>query len=115
MRRIWDGTAEFLGRMDDQVKIRGFRVEPGEVELALGKHPKVAACVVAVRGGAGDKRLVAYVVPTAGVEPASITAAELRELLEETLPAPMIPSAFVPLDSLPLTINGKIDRGALRP
>jgi amino acid adenylation domain-containing protein len=113
VRRAWDGTVEFLGRMDDQVKIRGFRVEPGEVEVALERHPGVAACVVAMRGGADDKRLVAYVVPTAGLEPASTTAAELRAFLEETLPAPMIPSAFVTLDSLPLTVNGKIDRTAL--
>jgi amino acid adenylation domain-containing protein len=108
-----DGNIEFLGRMDQQVKIRGFRIELEEIEAALKQHPDVSQCVVtAPEDAAGDKRLVAYVVPAH--ERASATAiGELRDFLKHKLPGYMLPAAFVMLPSLPVTPNGKIDRKAL--
>jgi amino acid adenylation domain-containing protein/non-ribosomal peptide synthase protein (TIGR01720 family) len=106
-----DGTVEFLGRLDEQVKVRGFRIEPGEVEAALARHPSVRRAAVAAREDAsGDKVLAAYVVPASGGE---VDAAALRAWLREHLPAPMIPSAFVRMEQLPLTANGTVDRRAL--
>jgi amino acid adenylation domain-containing protein len=106
-----DGTIEFLGRMDHQVKIRGHRVEPGEIELALGRHPAVRESVVVAREDVpGDARLVAYIIPAADARPG---AAELRSFVQDKLPEVMVPSAFVFLESLPLTPNGKVDRKAL--
>jgi amino acid adenylation domain-containing protein len=111
VRRRPDGVIEFLGRADAQIKIRGFRIEPGEVETALGRHPSVAGtAVIAREDRPGDKRLVAYVVPVPGVEPRH---AELRRHLATLLPDHLIPSAFVLLDRLPITPNGKLDRAAL--
>jgi acyl carrier protein len=110
-RYLPDGKIEFLGRIDHQVKIRGFRIELGEVESVLGRHPAVEEAVVIAREDVpGDKRLVAYVV--ASHEPTP-TFSELRSFLEEKLPDYMIPAAFVPLDAMPLTDNGKVDRRAL--
>ncbi len=106
-----DGELEFLGRTDHQVKVRGYRIELGEIELALGEHPQVRRAVVTLRDGeTGGKRLVAYVVPSAGEAP---RMAELREFLTDRLPGHMVPSAFVVLSELPLTANGKVDRKAL--
>jgi amino acid adenylation domain-containing protein len=106
-----DGRLEFLGRLDHQVKIRGHRIELGEVEHALREAAAVREVVVVARpaapGQPAGERLVAYL---AGAAP---PAAELRRLLRERLPEPMVPSAFVVLDRLPLTPNGKIDRKAL--
>ncbi|MBV9775387.1 MAG: amino acid adenylation domain-containing protein, partial [Gemmatimonadetes bacterium] len=111
-RRLASGELEFLGRVDQQVKIRGFRVEPGEVESALEGHPAVREAAVLVRDdSAGQKRLVAYVVPAAGAGAAE--TAEVRRWLGERLPKYMIPSAVVVLDALPLTPSGKLDRRAL--
>ncbi|MGA2716524.1 MAG: amino acid adenylation domain-containing protein, partial [Bryobacteraceae bacterium] len=112
VRRLPDGSIEFLHRIDQQVKIRGFRIELGEIESALGQHPGVTQCVAVARGDVpGDKRLVAYVVPAnPQVVPGS---AELREFLKQKLPAHMIPAAFLTALDLPLTPNGKIDRNAL--
>jgi amino acid adenylation domain-containing protein len=106
-----DGGIEFLGRIDHQVKIRGFRIELGEVEAALGRHPAVGEAVVLAREDRpGDRRLVAYVVPRP--EHASVNG-ELRQFLKESLPAHMVPSAFVVLPHLPVGPSGKVDRRAL--
>ncbi len=119
VRRRPDGVLEFLGRRDGQVKIRGFRVELGEVEAALARHPQVREAVVVARPSpAGDRWLVAYVVPLPEGAPevapeAALDAAALRRRLALSLPEPMIPAAFVLLDRLPLTANGKVDRRAL--
>ena len=110
-RRLPDGTFAFLGRIDHQVKLRGFRIELGEIESVLASHPAVDQAVAVVREDRpGDAELVAYTT-AAGDEPAP--PAELRALLEERLPAYMVPAVFVPLDELPLTPNGKVDRKAL--
>ncbi|MFE7838954.1 amino acid adenylation domain-containing protein [Streptomyces sp. NPDC057474] len=111
VRLLPDGTLAYLGRGDDQVKIRGFRVEPGEIESALLAHPGVAGAAVVVREDRpGDKRLAAYAVPAAGSTP---DPAGWRRLLAATLPAHCVPASFTPLDALPLTANGKLDRTAL--
>ncbi|HYR11437.1 MAG TPA: amino acid adenylation domain-containing protein [Longimicrobium sp.] len=107
-RRRTDGEYDCLGRIDRQVKIRGFRVEPEEVEAALAAHPAVAEAAVAARmDGVGEPRLVAWIAP------AGAPGAELRAFLRQRLPEYMVPSAFVPLDALPRTPNGKIDRLSL--
>jgi amino acid adenylation domain-containing protein len=110
--RYWpDGNIEFLGRIDNQVKIRGFRVELGEIEAVLGQHPEVRENVVTVREDPpGDKHLVAYVVPHQGRNP---TTSALQRFLREQLPEYMVPAVFVPLQAMPLTPNGKVDRRAL--
>jgi amino acid adenylation domain-containing protein len=104
-----DGDLDYLGRMDRQVKLRGNRIEPGEVEAAIRSHPGVAQAAVVVTGADGDRRLIAYVTP--GEHPAD--AARLRAHLATRLPDYMIPAAFVVLDDLPLTANGKLDHTAL--
>ena len=124
VRRRATGEIEFLGRVDDQVKIRGFRIEPGEVEAVLATVPGLQRVAVVVREDEpGERRLVAYAVageqgsPDAGTDPAGAvpapTPAELRRFLEQRLPSYMVPAAFVLLDELPLTANGKLDRRAL--
>jgi amino acid adenylation domain-containing protein/FkbM family methyltransferase len=110
VRWLPDGNLEFLGRLDHQVKLRGFRIELGEVEAALLAQEGVHEAVAAVQSRDGDKRLVAYVVPAAGC---SLEAGGLRDLLQRRLPGPMVPSAFVCLEALPRTPNGKIDHRAL--
>ena len=110
-RWLPDGNIEFLGRMDNQVKIRGYRVELGEIEAVLGEHPDVRQAIVLAREDQpGDKRLSAYIVPKPGV---SLDAKILRDFLQVKLPNYMIPSAFVRMDTFPLTVTGKIDRKAL--
>jgi amino acid adenylation domain-containing protein len=106
-----DGVLELLGRSDHQVKVRGVRIELGEVEAALRRHPAVREVVVEPREDTrGNKRLVAYVVPQSAAERG---LEGLRRWLQQTLPEPMIPSAFVLLERLPLAAGGKVDRGAL--
>ena len=106
-----DGNIEFLGRIDDLVKIRGFRVELGEVEAVLSKHPQINQAVAKVHGeSVREKYLVAYFVPIVGE---TITVEQLRTFLTEQLPDYMIPSAFVEMESFPLTPNGKVNRRAL--
>ncbi|KEO82561.1 non-ribosomal peptide synthetase, partial [Tumebacillus flagellatus] len=106
-----DGTIQYLGRIDHQVKIRGLRIELGEIEADLMNLPEVRAAVVLAREDKpGDKRLVAYVV----VDPESgMTAADMRQALLQKLPDYMVPSAFILLDAIPLSPNGKVDRRAL--
>lgn len=107
-----DGVLEFIGRVDHQVKIRGYRIELGEIEARLSEQPGVRECVVVVREDSpGDQRLVGYMVPMAGVPKPEETS--LRSALRRKLPEYMVPAAFVFLDAMPLTPNGKIDRKAL--
>jgi amino acid adenylation domain-containing protein len=106
-----DGTLECLGRIDHQVKVRGHRIELGEIEAVLRQHPSVREAVaLAWEDVPGDKRLVAYVVAVPGQEPAE---RELHAFLQEKLPEYMVPSAFVTLESLPLSPNRKVNRSAL--
>lgn len=110
-RYLPDGNIQYLGRIDNQVKIRGFRIELGEIEAVLSQHPDVRETVViATENLALDKQLVAYVVCHQQPAPA---ISDLRRFLKEKLPEYMVPSAFVVLEALPLTSNGKVDRRAL--
>jgi amino acid adenylation domain-containing protein len=112
-RFLADGNLEFMGRADFQVKIRGFRIELGEIETTLEQQPGVEQAVVVAREDRqADKILVAYFVAKAGM---SVQTDSLRGALEAALPNYMVPSHFIPLDRLPLTANGKIDRNALPP
>jgi acyl carrier protein len=114
LARYWpNGELEYLGRIDNQVKIRGFRIELGEIEALLASHPQIWETVVLVWDDtAGDKRLVAYIVPQPEI---TIIIDEIRQFLKAKLPDYMVPNAFVILAALPLTANGKIDRRALPP
>jgi non-ribosomal peptide synthase protein (TIGR01720 family) len=114
VRQRPDGNLEFIGRVDTQIKIRGYRVEPMEIESVLSRHEHVAESVVAVHEPApGDRRLVAYVVPRVLPADAPPIAGELRRYLERELPAYLVPAAFVELDALPLSPNGKVERDQL--
>ncbi|MFD5186418.1 amino acid adenylation domain-containing protein, partial [Streptomyces sp. NPDC058372] len=107
-----DGGLEYVGRADDQVKIRGLRIELGEIEAALTRHEAVRQAAVTVREDRpGTRRIVAYVVPAPGAEPPSADA--LREFAGASLPAYMLPAAFVTLAGLPVNASGKTDRRAL--
>ncbi|HLZ60960.1 MAG TPA: condensation domain-containing protein, partial [Ktedonosporobacter sp.] len=107
-----DGTILFVGRNDEQIKVRGYRVELGEIEAALREHEGVVDVVVMAQPapGAGEKHLVAYVVPG---ESAALTREGMQSFLRRTLPEYMIPAALVPLSHLPLLPHGKVDRRAL--
>jgi len=110
-----DGNVEFLGRGDDQVKVRGFRIELGEIEAVLARHAGVKQVVVLAREDAqGEKRLLAYVVPSREQASAGpVTGDELRGYMKQQLPDYMVPQAVVILSKLPLNANGKIDRQGL--
>jgi len=115
-RFLAGGNVEFLGRQDEQVKVRGYRIELGEIEATLKQHARVrdAIVVTANHGNStqrGETKLVAYVV----VEGDNLGSKQLREFLAKSLSEPMIPSAFVFLDAIPVTPNGKVDRRALPP
>ncbi|HYU35987.1 MAG TPA: amino acid adenylation domain-containing protein, partial [Thermoanaerobaculia bacterium] len=109
-RRRGDGTIDFLGRADHQIKIRGYRIEPDEIAAVLAKHPGVRETVVVARKSAiGDPRLVAYLIPG---DPAPAFD-DLRGFLRDKLPAYMLPTDYVMLESFPLNPSGKVDRRAL--
>jgi acyl-coenzyme A synthetase/AMP-(fatty) acid ligase len=104
-----EGLLEFMGRADAQIKVRGFRVDQHEIEAALVRLPSVARAAVILREDhPGEKRLIGYVVPEAGMQP------DLKEL-RRSLPGYLLPAALVPVETLPLTANGKLDRRALPP
>ncbi|GIG91769.1 non-ribosomal peptide synthetase [Plantactinospora endophytica] len=110
-RRRPDGGLDFLGRIDDQVQIRGYRVELGEIESVLASHPDIRDAVLLTdEPDPGHLRIVAYYVPGADTPP---TAADLAAHCGSRLPDYMVPAAFVPLEKIPLTANGKLDRRAL--
>lgn len=109
-RYLPDSNLEYMGRLDNQVKLRGFRIELEEIESVLSRHASVQSAVVMAREIIpGDKRLVAYVVPSGQ----SFSAPALKEAARQTLPAYMVPSVFVEMKALPLSPNGKIDRRRL--
>ncbi|HZO85821.1 MAG TPA: amino acid adenylation domain-containing protein, partial [Verrucomicrobiae bacterium] len=111
VKRSPSGDLDFLGRIDGQVKIRGFRVEPGEIESVLSKHPAISQCVVIARkDAAGTKQLVGYFAPRPTHAP---TMDDLRAFLRAKLPDYMVPAFLVPVTTLPLSPNGKVDRKAL--
>jgi amino acid adenylation domain-containing protein len=109
VRWLADGSIQFIGRADAQVKIRGYRIEVGEIEAALSRVEGVRACAVLPMDDRGQKRLVAYYVVSSPL----IDARGLRAALAESLPDFMLPSAWMRLDALPMTANGKLDRRAL--
>ncbi|MHC5747805.1 MAG: amino acid adenylation domain-containing protein, partial [Nostoc sp.] len=110
-RYLPNGDIEYLGRIDHQVKVRGFRIELGEIEAVISQYPAVRETVVIVSDDSEDsKRIVTYVVLQ---KEQTLTVPELRGFLESKLPSYMVPAAFVILEALPLTSNGKIDRRAL--
>ena len=109
-RWLANGEVQVLGRLDFQVKLRGFRIELGEIEAVLAGAEGVAAAVVVLRDGAPHSQLVAYVVPHGGRQ---LDPEALREHLAQRLPEYMLPSAFVMLERLPVSANGKLDRNAL--
>ncbi|MFI2353022.1 amino acid adenylation domain-containing protein, partial [Streptomyces sp. NPDC019443] len=111
-RWLADGQLDFIGRADDQVKVRGFRIEPGEIEAVLTTHPQIRNAVVTAFGDTEERKLVAYLVPADAAE--GIPAVpDLREHVQRSLPAFMVPAVFVELAALPLSPNGKLDRSAL--
>ncbi|WP_431775068.1 amino acid adenylation domain-containing protein [Streptomyces cucumeris] len=108
-RRLPDGALDYLGRADQQVKVRGLRIEPGEIEGVLMEHPAIRRAAVLAHGGAADSAgLVAYVVCE---EKPDVSV--IRRYLRERLPSYMVPGIFVPVDSIPLTVTGKVDVNAL--
>jgi acyl-coenzyme A synthetase/AMP-(fatty) acid ligase/acyl carrier protein len=112
-RYLPDGSIEYLGRFDHQVKIRGFRIELGEIEAILAQHPGLKETIVMaqdIKQAPQQKVLVAYFVPLSGQQP---TVENLRAFLSKKLPDYMIPAAFVRLEAIPLTPNGKANRRAL--
>ncbi|NLE87560.1 MAG: amino acid adenylation domain-containing protein [Myxococcales bacterium] len=113
VRFLPDGNLEYLRRNDNQIKLRGYRIELGEVEAAIARTPSVRQAVAVIREvRPGDSRLIGYVVPEPGT---SLTDAEIRAHMRESVPDYMVPQHFVQLEEFPLTPNGKVDRKALPP
>jgi acyl-coenzyme A synthetase/AMP-(fatty) acid ligase len=110
VRRRADGALEYIGRADQQIKLRGHRIEPAEIEAAVRSHAAVREAVVVLGKMSGAPALVAYVVPASGQRP---SPRALQDHAITRLPAYMVPAAFVLLEALPLTANGKLDRAAL--
>ncbi len=112
-RWLPDGNIEFAGRRDNQVKIRGFRIETAGLENLLLEHPAITGAAVVAEGGeeAGSKQLSAYIVSTG---PDELHTPQLREFLGSKLPDYMLPAAFIQVEHIPLTPNGKVDRKALK-
>jgi acyl-CoA synthetase (AMP-forming)/AMP-acid ligase II/acyl carrier protein len=110
VRQLANGELAFLGRLDAQIKIRGYRIEPGEIIARIDRYPGVEASTIAVTTSAAGPALVAYVVPAWD---AALNANDLREFLAERLPDYMIPASFVRMTALPMTANGKLEKGAL--
>jgi amino acid adenylation domain-containing protein len=116
VKRLANETIEFVGRRDFQVKLRGFRIELGEIEAVLNEHPLLASSLILLREDQpGDKRLVAYLIHQDDGTPEDHkpATAAIRDYLEEKLPAYMVPSAFIWLETFPLNANGKVDRKKL--
>jgi amino acid adenylation domain-containing protein len=111
-RWLPDGNIEFLGRIDHQVKVRGFRIECGEIEAELAQHPQVREAVVMAREINNTTQLIAYYVPVDKNQVIKIS--EIRNYLQEKLPEYMLPAAFISLETIPLTANGKVDRKSLQ-
>jgi amino acid adenylation domain-containing protein len=110
-RRLPNGEIAFLGRLDEQVKVRGYRVEPSEVSTVLGQHPAIeTSIVVSTEDVPGEKQLVAYLVLAQG---STLSGTALRDYLRQRMPDYMVPTAFVSIPSLPVTEQGKVNRGAL--
>ncbi len=112
-RRLPGGEIEYLGRIDAQVKIRGYRVELGEIDTVLAAQPAVRDVAVVPQEVGSEPRLVAYVVLEGADADADAAVGDLRAVLKKTLPEYMVPAVFVPMDTLPLNANGKLDRDAL--
>ncbi|WP_345027411.1 amino acid adenylation domain-containing protein [Flavivirga jejuensis] len=108
-RWLPDGNIEFIGRIDNQVKIRGFRIELGEIENAINNHEHVQSSVVIIKDYNGSKNLIAFCI----LERTELNVPGLKDYLSKTLPDYMIPASIVPIEEIPLTVNGKIDRKAL--
>ncbi|MER5356117.1 amino acid adenylation domain-containing protein [Kitasatospora sp. NPDC002551] len=114
VRLLADGSVDFVGRRDGQVKLRGYRVELGEITAVLGEHPAVREAVVVAReGGTGETVLAAYWVPERPGPETADAGPELAAHCAARLPEYMVPGSFTPLDAVPLTANGKLDRAAL--
>jgi amino acid adenylation domain-containing protein len=110
VRYLSGGDIEYAGRIDHQVKVRGYRIEVAEIEVVLSEHQGVREAVVTAQPGAdAERRLVAYFV----AEQEGLGTVELQQYLRTRLPSYMVPSLFVRVEAMPLTPNGKVDRGAL--
>lgn len=110
---LTDSTLMFLGRFDHQVKIRGFRIEPGEVEKVIARHPQISQIVVIAKTNPSSDRYLAAFFSSPGHPTQDALAAEIRQFAAQSLPNYMIPAQFIPMDEMPYTPSGKIDRRLL--
>jgi polyketide synthase PksJ len=111
-RWLANGELEYLGRFDSQIKLRGYRIEPGEIEAKLTSYPGIRHCAVVLQASEDRSRLIAFYVWDGARGPAP-DASRLRDHLKRALPDYLVPAFFSPLDTIPLTPNGKIDRKRL--